>query len=374
MNLIYQILGVPLGWIMWLCYQIVGSYGIALFLFTLITRLALFPLSLKQQKSTAKMSMLQPRMAELQKKYANNKEKLNEEMMALYQKEGANPMSGCLPLLIQMPILFGLIEVIYRPIKHILRIPSEVIAVIEQTVVDLGILPQEALKNLNHAQIRAIRAIHENPAPFLQAGVGQDVIEKIQDLNMNFLGINLGLQPEWGMFRDILGGQFNPLLLVPLLSGVSALVMSLYSMRTSAQATGDAASGAANSMKGMMLIMPVFSFTIALSVPAGVGIYWFFSNILGIVQSLILQKFFNPREMAEKARQEAEEREEQERRERIEAKKQARLAAKGGKHGEMDEKALSQKEINRRKLAEARRRDAERYGEEYVEVTDDDLR
>jgi YidC/Oxa1 family membrane protein insertase len=373
LNLLYTVIGTPLGWIMWVLYQVVKSYGIALFLFTLITRLALFPMSLKQQKSSAKMSAIQPKIQELQKMYANNKEKLNEEMMKLYQKEGYNPMSGCLPLLIQMPILFGLIDVIYRPIKHILHIPADVITKLEETVVSLGLpnITEAMLGRLNQLQIIAIQQIDANPAPFLNAGIGQEYIDQIKTLDLNFLGINLGLTPSWDMFGAVLQGQFNPLIMVPLLSGLSALAMSLITMKTSMSA---AANPAAGSMKGMMLIMPIFSFTIAVSVPAGVGIYWFYSNLLAIAQSLILNKYHNPREMAEKAKQEAEEREAKERQERIEAKKKAKEEAKARGEEVLEEKALSQKELNRRKLAEARRRDAEKYGEEYVDVTDEDLR
>ena len=82
---------------MWLCYLVVRNYAVALLLFTIITKLALFPHSLKQQKSMVKMKLFQPKVEELQKKYAKNKEKLNEETMKLYQEEGYNPMSGCLP-------------------------------------------------------------------------------------------------------------------------------------------------------------------------------------------------------------------------------------------------------------------------------------
>ena len=385
MDLLYKVIGTPLGWIMWLCYQLTTSYGFSLFLFTLITRAAMFPMTLKQQKSTAKMTMLRPQMEQLQKKYENNKEKLNEETMKLYQKEGYNPMSGCLPLLIQLPILFGLIDVIYRPLKHILRLPADIITVVEQIVLDMGLVP--ALSGLNHAQIKAIQAINENVTPFIE--IGQDNIDKILSLNMNFFGINLGLTPEYSMFTDIFtGGGFNPLLLVPILSGLSALASSLITMRTSAASTEGQAGG--GTMKGMMLIMPIFSLMIAFSVPAGVGIYWFYSNVIAIAQSLLLNKFYNPKEMAEKAQKEFEERQERERQERIEAKKLAKQAVKEARTGKdskgskdskepseaivIDEKALTQKELNRRKLAEARRRDAERYGEEYVEVTDEDLK
>lgn len=87
MNFITDILGWPLGIIMWLCYSLVQNYGIALLIFTIITRFALFPISIKQQKTSAKMAAFTPKLKELQKKYANNKQKLQEETMKLYEKE-----------------------------------------------------------------------------------------------------------------------------------------------------------------------------------------------------------------------------------------------------------------------------------------------
>ena len=126
----------------------------------------------------------------------------------------------------------------------------------------------------------------------------------------------------------------------------------------------------AGTMKTMMLISPLMSLYIAFQVPAGVGIYWIISNLLMLLQSVVLNKFYNPKEMAAKARQEAEERREKERQERIEAKKKAR---DGDAEAKAKAKAKSQKEINRQKLAQARKQDAEKYGDVYTEVTDDDL-
>ncbi|MFR4989421.1 YidC/Oxa1 family membrane protein insertase, partial [Anaerotruncus colihominis] len=94
MSLIYTIFGYPLGWIMWACFKILPIYGVALVLFTLIVRVCLVPLSIKQQKSMVKMQIFRPRMEEIQKKYANNREKMNEEMMKLYEEEHYNPASG----------------------------------------------------------------------------------------------------------------------------------------------------------------------------------------------------------------------------------------------------------------------------------------
>lgn len=361
-DLIYQIMGVPLGWGMWLFYKLVNSYGIALLLFTLFIRLAMFPLSLKQQKSTVKMQLLKPQMDELQAKYKNNREKLGEEMDKLYKKEGYNPFSGCLPLLIQMPILFGFIEVVYRPLKHILRLSADVIKIGEQIALDQGLV--KSLNGLNSAQIFVIQGVQSGQGAY--NAMGEAALSAIRDFRLNFLGMNLGDVPKLSMFGDILNGVWNPIILVPILSGLSALIVSFISMRTTPQSD---VAGANASMKSMMFMMPVLSTMIAFSVPAGVGLYWFYSNLASMAQTLILNKFYNPKEMAEKAKTEFEARREQERLERIEAKKLARERGE-----EMKEKALSQKEINRRKLAEARRRDAERYGEDYVEVTDDDLK
>ncbi|MCL2057243.1 MAG: membrane protein insertase YidC [Oscillospiraceae bacterium] len=368
MTAIYQALGYPLGWIMWALYNIVRNYGIALLIFTVLIRVVLFPLSLKQQKSSAKMMVLQPQIADLQSRYKNDKQKLNEEMMKLYQREKYNPMSGCLPLLIQMPVLFGLIDVIYRPLTHILRFTAE--------TVGKGIEVLESAGNfilmpgLNQAQLQIISGVHTNPDAF--AGMGRDAIAAIQGLSLTFLGMDLTLIPNMSMFSD-----FNAVILIPILSGGSALLSTIQMQRQQAITNPNANTGM---MKGMMYMMPIFSVWIAFSVPAGVGLYWFYSNLTQMGQTLIMNKIYNPREIAEKAKQALEEQKERERLERIEAKKKRKEEnttgkAKGG--GEKDEaknaQGLTQKEINRKKLADARRRDAEKYGETYVEVTDEDL-
>lgn len=365
MNAIYQVLGYPLGWVMWALYAVVKNYGVALLLFTVLMKAVLFPISLKQQKSSGKMMKIQPQITELQNRYKDNKEKLNEEMMKLYEKEKYNPMSGCLPMLIQMPVLFGLIDVIYRPLNHILRLPKETIELAKEIMSGLTGMP--VTNGLSTAELLIIRGVNETPASY--ASLGADVVAKIQSLNLSFLGLDLTQTPSLSMFGEIFT-NFNPVLLIPILSGVSALLSSLQAQRNQPQ-TGTGGGG----MKGMMLMMPIFSTWIAFSVPAGVGLYWFYSNVTQMLQTYIMNKIYNPKEVAEQAKREHEEQQERERLERIEAKRKLKEAARKGELSEEEAvKALSAKELNRRRLAEARKRDAERYGEEYVEVTDDDLR
>lgn len=108
----------PLGYFLGWLYDIVGSYGIAIVIFTIVVKICLYPLYAKQMKSTVGMSKLQPKMKALQSKYANDKEMLNAKMAELYREEGINPAGGCLPMLIQMPIIFGLFALLRNPLAY----------------------------------------------------------------------------------------------------------------------------------------------------------------------------------------------------------------------------------------------------------------
>ena len=129
MNFIYSLIGFPLGWLMWLFYALFcswmnlpGGYVIALIFFTLLTKVILFPLQIKQQKNSVKQAYYQPQMQAIQKKYANDRQKMQDELMNFQQKEGIGMGAGCLPMLMQFLVLFGVIDVVYRPLTHILHL------------------------------------------------------------------------------------------------------------------------------------------------------------------------------------------------------------------------------------------------------------
>ena len=113
---LFDIITVPLGFIINMIYRLVQNYGVAIIIFTIIVKLILLPLNIKSQKAMRKQQKIQPILAELQKKYANDKEKLQQEMMKLYKDNNVSMMGGCLPMLIQMPILIGLYNVIRSPL------------------------------------------------------------------------------------------------------------------------------------------------------------------------------------------------------------------------------------------------------------------
>jgi len=112
------IIAKPIGYLLMWIYKLVGSYGIALIILTFIVKLALYPLYAKQIKSSANMQEMSEKSQEIQRRYANDKEKMNEEMQKMYTETGFNPMSGCLPMLIQFPIIMGLFALLRNPMKY----------------------------------------------------------------------------------------------------------------------------------------------------------------------------------------------------------------------------------------------------------------
>ncbi|MCI8500645.1 MAG: YidC/Oxa1 family membrane protein insertase [Oscillospiraceae bacterium] len=360
------IFGYPLGWVMWLFYQVVKNYGIAILLFTLFTRVLLYPLGVKQMKSSARMAIFQPKITALQKKYKNNKQKLQEEQMKLYEEEGYNPMSGCLPMLIQFPILFGLINVIYNPLTHMLRISDDLIARALEIAQGLEGFVQTT------SQISIINAVKADPGAF--SSLGADFVNAVENFDLNFLGFNMG---------EVAPFAWDWLVLIPILSGVTSILMTFISMKFSYTSRVQGAQQMNGMTKGMMFIMPLFSLFFAFQVPVGVVYYWILTNVFMALQTLILYKIYTPEKM-EKVLEEDKKKKKKKKTSRYQQALKAAAQQQQGRQPDLVEdengmvtykgEVISKKEANRRRLAEARRRDAEKYGEEYKEVTDDDLR
>lgn len=365
MNWLMSIIGTPLGYILWVCFKIIPNYALALVLFTVITKLLMFPLAVKQQKNTVKQARLQPKLQALQKQYANNREKYQEEMQKLYQEEHMSMFGGCGTMLIQLPILYGLIDVVYKPMTHLLHLPTDVINKCVEIAKGLGYNVGKGQEW--YVQLRSIQAFNKSPEAF--SSLGTEITDKLATVDLNLFGIiDLGETPQFA---------WNLLVLIPIISAVTALASSIISMKLQEKNNPNMQMG--NTGKGMMLVMPLVSGFFATMVPAGVGFYWILSNILTGVQTIILYKIYNPREMIAKAEAEEAARKEEQRQARIAAREEAMANRdnnkSAGKKGtkSLSEEALTQKEINRRRLAEARRRDAEKYGEDFVEPTDDDV-
>lgn len=347
------ILGTPLGWIMYAIESFIHNYGLSLILFVLFTKICLLPLNIKQKKSTAKTMAVSPKLKELEKRCGKDKQKYQEEMMKLYEQEGINPMAGCLPMVVQFALLFGIIDVIYNPLKHLLHIPADLI----KSASDL-------LGPGSDAQFKIIDAIQNGSTQF-SAIFNPDQIEKIANLNIHILGINMSIIPKF---------EFSWMVLIPIISGLTALLMSVISMKIQ-EKNGQKLQGA---MKIMMYVSPLMSVWFGFTLSVGVSIYWIISNVFSLAQEIVLSRIYSPEKLANMTDKSTERTREKmkQKREKMEAynkmleeKGMAPKAIPKKVAAATDEKldkesATRAKEQERLRIAEARRKMAEKYGDE----------
>ncbi len=438
---------------MWPIYLLLQNFGWAILIFTIIVKLAMLPLSIKQQKNMAYSQLFAPKVKEIQRKYRDNRDKQAEELQKL-QAQGYNPTGGCGPLVLTMLLLFGVIDVVYKPMTHMEHISSgditQIVNVATQTeyaniflnefnkedmiIIEAykkdpaSILISEANPVLNHPfvadeeyktnysskdpqtisneqretygkfsaeqlsemvgdtsrlsvetkqrikavatkysslqkELMALQVYNKHPEAFNDSGLITDAVKgQLANLskNMMFFGINLGDTPTMAL---------NIMVLIPVLSFVFSLAQTLLTQYFNKKNSPETADAGGAGMKVMLYIMPLFSLWIAFNVPAGVGFYWAISYAVGIIQSIALQKICNPAKLREAAEIEF-------KKKTSNTKVQVTTTAvvKDAETGEdkvvEKKESLSQKELNRRKLAAARKADAEKYGEEYKE--DDD--
>lgn len=473
----------PLGYIMWACYLLVNNFGWAIIIFTVLIKAAMFPLTLKQQKNMAKSQLFTPKVKEIQQKYRNNQEKLQEEMGKL-QKEGYNPMGGCGTMLVTFLILFGVIDVVYKPMTHMEHLNwgdstavSTIVARAKQTdyaltllaneddlqiyldylsdpntltirtqkdidaltdeakatadIQEQVVIPEEREFDINKAkaeivytkndimtkygiteeqwnrlssltdetvatladgksrlsaqvknslnmakngsfvslrqELAALRVYTDHKEAFADIAITQEAMDKLDNLsnNMQFAGLDLGATPGFEL----------PLILIPILSLIMSLAQMIISQIIQKKTNPDMPEqpGCA---KFTLYVMPLFSLYIAFQVPAGVGFYWAMSYLFGILQSLVVYKFWPTEKLKEQARKELE-------------KKNVNLTATAtvvdideqGNEIKVSKKmtdmsAKEIKEYQRKKLEEARKADAEKYGDENIPelppIDDDD--
>lgn len=267
-------------------YNFVGNYGVAVILFTVIVKLLLVPLGINQQKTAVKTKQIKPELDKLQSKYKNDKEKLNEETMKLYQKYEINPMGGCLPLLVQFPILLGLYRVIQQPINWILRSsPAEAIG----RIIESGSLTEagavEKLRSLcaSAEKIADLNTVSDIVAAFekdASLGVTQiDIASKFNLVNFNLFGLDLSATPSIS--------ELSLLWIIPVLATAAAFFSNWVSSKLNPVSAEQA-----QTMKSMNLMMPLMTLFFTFTLSAGIGVYWFLSTMLSVAQMFILTKYF----------------------------------------------------------------------------------
>lgn len=429
MGAIFDIIAIPLGWLLEFIYSGVQHYFLAIFLFTLLVRILLFPLSLKSQKSQADRAKLAPRIERLQKKYAKDQKKFQEKQMALYEKEGVSPTGGCLPMLAQMLVLFGIISVIYSPVKHLTSIPTEVadaatnavkapiVAQVEDIKNDIADINKEIeaiekqlKKTPDDAKLKAEQKEKEQEKKALEKKqkekaaelspyekgyykelrVLQNLDKFEADIKANIVALKdaddkalytekqaaeyytemVELKKDFNFFgNDLLNNPWNGgfksismLWLIPLLSGITAMLSSMLSMhytKMSGQNATQQGQGCSNVM--MIGMMPLFSLYITFTVPGGVGIYWICSNLIALLQTFILNQIYNPAKIRAQAEVEYEER----RKKKLEDKK--RLAEARAREQRELAKQMNEEKPSDKKKGGSKKAKAEPVSEEKTE-------
>ena len=288
MNLM-DIINIPFGYVIRFCNNLVGNnYLFALLLFAIIIEIVLLPFSIKQQKNSIKQAKLRPKEMAIRKKYAGredqvSKQKMSQEIQEFYQKEGFNPMAGCLPMLIQFPIIIALYNIVMNPLKYICGIQSEdminnIITVVNNTAQYKDTV-FDATRNID--LVGAMKAIGYNAFTAIEGFT--EAIPSFDALpNLELFGgaIDLAATPSWT--------SLNWLLLVPILTFVSYFFSMKMTRKLTYQVqTDDRATGCSNKM--MDIMMPLFSVYIAFIVPAAIGVYWIFKSLLGVVKQVIIK-------------------------------------------------------------------------------------
>ena len=269
----------PFGMILSAIYRAVGSYGLAVILFAVLAKIILMPLAYKNKKSMKKMQALSAKQQELQKKYGKNRERLNEEIQRLYEKEGVSPMSGCLTTFIQLPIMMALYYAVQRPLTYMIGLYEADIAGLANLV---GV--EITAQNTYTVQLTIAEALNKfvdaagNFGAEVQNALETDgIMQYMFPINFDFMGLNLSQTPSIK--------EFSILWLIPILSGLTAFLSSMAMQKL--QGTSQQMQG---SMKTVLYLMPLMSVYFGFILPASIGIYWIANNLLSIVQEVILQQ------------------------------------------------------------------------------------
>ena len=266
MSAIFNIVSIPFGYVMRFIYDLVGNYGVAIILFTILCKIILMPMTIKQKKSTLAMQALQPKLLAVQKKWGTDRERMAAETQKVYEDAGVSPMGGCGTMLLTFPILIGLYGVIIQPLTYFMQVNADQIAQICQ------ILNFDQTAAGYHYQIQLATLIYEN---FDKVS---HVAESLMQVNFSLGPISMAAQPSFS--------QPSILWVLPIVSGATSYLMSWLQQKTNPMQANNPQAQQTN--KTMMLMMPLMSIWFGFILPVGLSFYWICNNVLAIVQDLLM--------------------------------------------------------------------------------------
>ena len=302
MGFISELFGYLLNWL----YDIFNNYGIAILIFSVVLRIILIPITIKQQKSMKKSAELQAEMSEIQKKYKNNPEKLNQETIELYKREKMSPFSGCLSSILQLIIILSVFWLVSQPLTYMKKIDKDLIEKYSTEMKESGYN-----SNNSYIQIATIDYA-ETKYQEITKQLEQEEVENREELvkkqeeynklrlNMNFLGIDLSKVPtqslnDWRVYVIPILYVLTSIISIKITTSTQKnkqnkdIVVSENEKNNEEEV--DPAEQMQQMSKSMMYMMPAMSVMIAIIAPLGLALYWLMSNILMIIERLIINKF-----------------------------------------------------------------------------------
>ncbi len=286
-----EILAMPFGWVLSLFYNITGSYLISILVLTVIIRLLLLPVSISQQKNSAKQVRLNTKVNKIKQKYAGNQQKIQEETQALYQREGFGVSNmGCAPLAVQLIVMIGLYEVIYTPLSSVLRFSNEIVAKLQEVMNIVVNTSGKGTNTARYVEINILNGVSELKEQISSSGVLTG--KQFNDLltlkdQFSFMGLDLTQTPNVK--------EFNAYWLIPLLSFATAMLSAVFMYIKQKQQNPEMAKNP--SMGCMTFMSPLMSLAFTFMFPAGVGVYWIISNVLSFIQQVVLTRVYSPRKV-----------------------------------------------------------------------------
>lgn len=322
---IWQILMTPFSWLLKLFCQVFDSYGIALFLFTIVVKIVLFPLNLKSKKSMIKTTVLNGQLQEIQKRCGSDRERYNQEVQKFYAENNANPMGGCGWSFLPIVFLYPLYAIIRRPLKYMMWLTEDAVKAVAKALGWADFTPV----GTNELTLGAMMTAENLGTAKAAAGASAASLFVI---NFDFFGIDLSQIPQLKFWEGGVTWNSVGLFLLPLISAGLSIVTMLVTQKTN-QMNKDQQ---VKTNWSLMLMSPLISLWIGFAMPAGLCIYWIANSLLGMVQEVIcgamLRKDYEAAqlEMAEQQRK-AKEAEKERRRKAAEKKAAAIAAGKSGK-------------------------------------------
>ncbi len=293
------------GYVLNALYNLISNYGIAIIIFSVLLRLILIPITIKQQKTMKKSNEMQQEMKNIQAKYKNNPEKLNQETMELYKREGLSPFSGCFTAILQLLIILSVFWLVSQPLTYMKRVQNSEIYKEYKTAVEAD------TSKSSYKEIAIINKATEDYQNIVNELQNENVenreelenkkaqLEELR-INMEFLGLDLSKVPtqslnDWKVY------------IIPVLYVITSFISIRITTKTqiSKSKNGEEKAPELESMeqmnKSMSYMMPIMSISIAVIAPLGLALYWLVSNILMIVERLVINKFMSSKEEKENA-------------------------------------------------------------------------